>query len=216
MDPGDVPKDQRPTRRIREKAALEPKEAEGEPRQEGEAANAADPPEAVADSGSAEQQVPPAPETPDGAYLPPALKKLHRRLRSEVELYVLHVKHYHMSVKQFKTRTSELALPEDIFAKYDKVAKTCKICSETVPTPPRSHVSGMRARNFGDLVFVDFADVDYGETKFIVLLVLDGAANLLAVFPQREKDDPHTMESSQTIRGPLGRGRGSWPCNCGS
>ena len=193
--PGDVPKDQRPTRRIREKTTLEPKGAEGEPQQEGEAANAADPPEAVAGSGSAEQQVPPAPETPDGAYLPPALKKLHRRLRSEVELYMSHVKHYRMSVKQFKTRTSELALPEDVLAKYDKVAKTCKICSETVPTPPRSHVSGVRARNFGDIVFVDFADVDYGETKFIVLLVLDGAANLLAAFPQREKDDPHTMES---------------------
>ena len=196
--PEEVPEDQRPTRRIREKTTLEPKEAKGEPQQKGAAANAAEPPAAVAGSGSAEQQVPPVPETPDGVYLPPALKRLHRRLRSEVELYKLHVKHYHMSVKQFKTRTSELALPQEILDKYEKVVRTCKICSETVPTPPRSHVSGMRAKNFGDLVFMDFADVDYGETKFIVLIVLDGATNLLAVFPQKEKDDPTTMESLRT------------------
>ena len=53
----------------------------------------------------------------------------------------------------------------------------------------------MRAKRFGDLVCVDFADVDYGTTKFIVLLVLDGATNLLAVFPQKGKEDLTTIES---------------------
>ena len=33
--------------------------------------------------------------------VPPALRRLHQRLMKDVELYKLHIKHYHMSPKQF-------------------------------------------------------------------------------------------------------------------
>ena len=69
------------------------------------------PPAAPAD------EVPPAPEVPQGAYMPAETQKLHERLNREVELCKLHVKHYHMSLRQFRARTSELALPGEI---YDK------------------------------------------------------------------------------------------------
>ena len=75
----------------------------------------------------------------------------------DVELYKLHIKHYHMSPKQFKARTSELALPDEVYVKYDGVVKSCKVCQDAMRTPARSKVSGIRAQNFGDLVFIDHA-----------------------------------------------------------
>ena len=57
------------------------------------------------------EAVPPVPEAPQGAYMPAELRKLHKRLNSDVELYKLHIRHYHMSLRQLRARTSELALP---------------------------------------------------------------------------------------------------------
>ena len=42
------------------------------------------------------------------ADLPLALKRIHEKLDSPVELYKLHLKHYHMSTEQFRKRTSAL------------------------------------------------------------------------------------------------------------
>ena len=60
------------------------------------------------------------------------------KLNDEVELYKLHVKHYHMSPAQFRRRTSMLGLPGEIYDKYDKIFRTCRVCSTSVPTPPRA------------------------------------------------------------------------------
>ena len=45
------------------------------------------------------------------------------KLNNDVELYKLHVKHYHMSSAQFRRRTSMLGLPGEIYDKYDRIVK---------------------------------------------------------------------------------------------
>ena len=126
--------------------------------------------------------------------MPAELRKLHKRLNSDVGLYKLHIRHYHMSLRQFRARTSELALPEEIYQRCEKVVKTCKLCCEAAPVHPRSKVAGIRARNSGDVIFVDHADITYGDRKFIVLLIFDGATNLLSGFPQQDNQAVTTME----------------------
>ena len=107
-----------------------------------------------------EPAVPPVPkpdtgaaEDPPDTITPPALAKLHKRLGKEVELYKLHVKHYHMSPTQFRKRTTQLALPDSVYEKYDKVCKGCTVCATPRQAPSRSRISGIRANNFGDIIF---------------------------------------------------------------
>ena len=126
--------------------------------------------------------------------LPDYLRRLHNRLSKETELYKLHLKHYHMSGKQFRRRTSELALPDHIYDKYEKVCKTCENCSKARPAPCRSRVSGIRADNFGDLIFIDHAEVKYHGAKYLVLLVLDAASSLLSAYPQSDLEEDTTLE----------------------
>ena len=57
----------------------------------------------------------------------PAYQRMLEKLRSDVELYKLHVKHYHMSPAQFRRRTSMLGLPGEIYDRYDRIVKSCKI-----------------------------------------------------------------------------------------
>ena len=104
---------------------------------------------------------------------------LKRLEENEVELHKLHVKHYHMSPAQFRRRTSTLNLHKSIYDKYDKVVKLCKVCGTSVSSPPRARISGTRASEFGDVIFVDHQAIQYRTAKYIVLLVLDGATNLL-------------------------------------
>ncbi len=134
------------------------------------------------------------PEPPDSP-APPVLRKLLQRLNKDVELYKLHVKHYHMSTAQFRKRTSELALPEAIYQKYDKIVKGCKICSELAPAPTKPRVTGMRAEKFGDLLFVDHLELTWLGTKYAVLLMLDGATHLLWARPQQ------TLSAEDTLQG---------------
>ena len=58
--------------------------------------------------------VAPPPPEPN---VPASLARIHQKLNNETELYKLHLKHYHMSVKMFKHRTSALKLPKDIMEK---------------------------------------------------------------------------------------------------
>ena len=108
-----------------------------------------------------------------------------KRLENEVELYKLHVKHYHMSPAQFRRRINMLGLPKSVYEKYDKVVKGCKVCGTSVPSPPRARISGMRASEFGDVVFVDHQEIQFRAAKYVVLLVLDGATNLLWATAQK-------------------------------
>ena len=87
-----------------------------------------------------------------------AFQRMLEKLRNDVELYKLHVKHYHMSPAQFRRRTSMLGLPGEIYDKYDRIVKSCKVCSTSVPSPPRARIAGLRASSFGDLIFVAHAE----------------------------------------------------------
>ena len=59
--------------------------------------------------------------------LTPAYRKMIKRLDDKVELYKLHVKHYHMSPTQFRRRTSMLNLPDRIYEKYEEVCNKCRV-----------------------------------------------------------------------------------------
>ena len=76
-----------------------------------------------------------------------------------------------MSPAQFRRRTSMLGLPGEMYDRYDRIVKSCKICSTSVPSPPRARIAGLRASSFGDLIFVDHAEINYGMNSYLVLLV---------------------------------------------
>ena len=123
----------------------------------------------------------------------PAYQRMLEKLRSDVELYKLHVKHYHMSPAQFRRRTSMLGLPGEIYDRYDRIVKSCKVCSTSVPSPPRARIAGLRASSFGDLILVDHAEINYGMNSYVVLLVIDGATNLLWATALTSLDAPETL-----------------------
>ena len=125
--------------------------------------------------------------------LTPAYRKMIKRLDDKVELYKLHVKHYHMSPTQFRRRTSMLNLPERIYEKYEDVFNKCRVCSMSVAPPPRAKISGIRASVFGDVVFVDHCEIELKKKKYVVLLVLDGATNLLWTTAQNSLDKKETL-----------------------
>ena len=125
--------------------------------------------------------------------LTPAYRKMIKRLDDKVELYKLHVKHYHMSPTQFRRRTSMLNLPERIYEKYEDVFNKCRVCSMSVAPPPRAKISGIRALVFGDVVFVDHCEIELKKKKYVVLLVLDGATNLLWATAQNSLDKKETL-----------------------
>ena len=127
----------------------------------------------------------------------PAYKKMLRRLEDSVELYKLHVKHYHMSPAQFRRRTSMLGLPDSVYQKYEDVCHKCRVCSTSIAPPPRAKVSGIRASNFGDVIFVDHAETMLRSNKYMVLLVLDGATNLLWATAQSSLSN---KEATQWLR----------------
>ena len=125
--------------------------------------------------------------------LTPAYRKMIKRLDDKVELYKLHVKHYHMSPTQFRRRTSMLNLPERIYEKYEDVFNKCRVCSTSVAPPPRAKISGIRASVFGDVVFVDHCEIELKKKKYVVLLVLDGATNLLWATAQNSLNKKETL-----------------------
>ena len=110
----------------------------------------------------AELHAPPAPQEDD---VKRALRKIHDKLKDETELYKLHLKHYHMAPKSFRHRTSALKLPKEVYDKYVEICKKCEHCQKKHVGPSRSRVSGLRAHSFGDLVFIDHAEVKIGENK---------------------------------------------------
>jgi len=125
----------------------------------------------------------------------PAYKKMLKKLEDSVELYKLHVKHYHMSPTQFRRRTSMLGLPDSAYEKYEDMYNKCRVCSTSIAPPPRDRVSGIRATNFGDVIFVDHAEIQLRKSKYVVLLVLDGASNLLWVTAQSSLSNKETIQA---------------------
>ena len=185
--------------------AAERRQSEGQGREEQGAEPAAVPPpvQQRAAKGAPGQPQPPEHEEsetlPQGelsldGLIPPPLVKLHQRLSRRTELLKLHLKHYHMSSAQFRRRTSELYLPEGIYRMYENVVKECEICQKTKPAPPRSRFSGVRAKEFGDVVFMDHCEIKHMTKKHQLFLVLDGATSLLWGATQQEGTEPVTQD----------------------
>ena len=107
----------------------------------------------------------------------------------------LHLKHYHMTPNQFRRRTSALKLPEEIHRLYQETSKRCDGCNEGAPAPSRSIVTGLRADSFGDLIFVDHAKVRHNDKLYLVLLILDGATNLLTARVVESETAEVTLEA---------------------
>ena len=91
-----------------------------------------------------------------------------------------------MSPAQFRKGTSELALPDEVYQKYEQMVKSCKFCSDATPPPSRSRFTGLRAINVGDLVFADHAEIHHEDQTYLVLLILDGATNLRWARPHQD------------------------------
>ena len=68
----------------------------------------------------------------------PAYKKMLRKLEDSVELYKLHVNHYHMPPTQFRRRTSMLGLPDSVYEKYEDMCNKCRVCSTSIGTTAES------------------------------------------------------------------------------
>ena len=126
----------------------------------------------------------------------PAYRKMLRKLEDSVELYKLDVKHYHMSPTQFRRSTSMLGLPDSVYQKYEDMYNKCRVCSTSIAPPPRARVSGIRATNFGDVIFVDHAEIQLRmKSKYVVLLVLHGASNLLWTTAQSSLRNKETIQA---------------------
>ena len=125
----------------------------------------------------------------------PAYRKMLRKLEDSVELYKLHIKHYHMSPTQFRRRTSMLGLPDSVYQKYEEMYNKCRVCSTSIAPPPRARISGIRSTNFGDVIFVDHAEIQLRKNKYMVLLVLDGATNLLWATAQNSLNNKETIQA---------------------
>ena len=100
-----------------------------------------------------------------------------------------------MSTEQFKKRTTALKIPKDIYNSYDKICKTCGACQKSKIAPPRSRSSGLRAEIFGDLTFLDHGEIQVqGGGKLLVLIILDGATNLVTGYAVRSLDEEESIE----------------------
>ena len=77
---------------------------------------------------------------------------------------------------------------------YENVVKECEICQKTKPAPPRSRFSGVRAKEFGDVVFMDHCEIKHMTKKHQLFLVLDGATSLLWGATQQEGTEPVTQD----------------------
>ena len=112
-----------------------------------------------------------------------ALQKIISKLSDVRNLKDLHLKHYHMSTAQFKNGQLIWTFLEKIYDLCQHVVKTCPFCKLTKPRPDRSRVSGLRAEEFEDLIFLDHGSKKIGDKTFGCLLVLDGATSHLTVYP---------------------------------
>ena len=117
----------------------------------------------------------------------PAYRNMLRKLEDSVELYKLHIKHYHMSPTQFRQRTSMLGLPDSVYEKYEEMYNKCRVCSTSIAPPPRARISGV--------IFVDHAEIQLRKNKYMVLLVLDGATNLLWATAQNSLNNKEAIQA---------------------
>ena len=100
-----------------------------------------------------------------------------------------------MTPSRFKRRTHALRLPEEIQKKYEEVCQRCEVCSRLAPAPSRSRVGGLRAQEFGDLLFIDHTNVQVHGKMGIIFVILDGATNLPWARAQPDERNETTLQS---------------------
>ena len=88
-----------------------------------------------------------------------------------------------MSTTQLNKRTTHLDIPGTVYDLYRHVVKICPFCDSTKPRPDRSRASGLRAEEFGDLIFLDHVSTNIGDQTYGFLIVLDGATYHLTAYP---------------------------------
>ena len=74
-------------------------------------------------------------------------------------------------------------IPGRIYDLYQHVVKTCPFCTSVKQKTERSRVSGLRAEEFGDLIFLDHASAKIGDRTFGFLINLDGATSHWTAYP---------------------------------
>ena len=112
-----------------------------------------------------------------------ALQKITNKLLDVRNLKHPHLKHDHMSTAQFKKKTTHLDILGNVYDIYQHVVKTCPFCNSREPRADRSRVSGQRAKECGDLIFLDHSSTKNGDQTFGCLIVLHGATSHLAAYP---------------------------------
>ena len=112
-----------------------------------------------------------------------AFRSIINKMSDERNLRDLHLKHYHMSTAQFKKRTTYLEIPGKEHDLDQHVVKKCPFCNSTKPRADRSRVSGWRADEFGDIIFLDHGSTKIGDKSFGFLIILDGATSHLSAYP---------------------------------
>ena len=103
-------------------------------------------------------------KNPDGE----ALHNIINELLDERNLRDFHLKHYHISTSHFKKRTNYLDLPEKIYDIDQHVVKTCPFSNSTKTRPDRSHVSGLRTEECGDINFLDHGSAKMGDKNLSI------------------------------------------------
>ena len=85
-----------------------------------------------------------------------------------------------------------LGLPDSVYEKYEDMYSKCQFFHCTTA---KGQFSLIRATNFGDVIFVDHAEIQLRKSKYVVLLVLDGASSLLWATAQSSLNNKETIQA---------------------
>ena len=106
-----------------------------------------------------------------------APRNIISKLSEERNLRDLHLKHYHMSTAQSRRERTHLNIPRNMYDLNQHVVKTCRFCNSVRPRMERSRVTGLRAEEFGNFIFLDNGSAKIGDNTFGFLMILDVATS---------------------------------------
>ena len=88
-----------------------------------------------------------------------------------------------MSTAQVQEADDSLVHSWKIYDLYQHVVTTCPFCHSIEPRPERYRVSGLRAEELGDLIFLDHGSAKIVNKTLGFLVVLDGATSHFTAYP---------------------------------
>ena len=101
--------------------------------------------------------------------------------------------HKQMRNSKYTPKDQHAWAARKIYDKYDRIVKSCRICSTSAPTPPRAGIAGLRASSFADLIFVDHETIKHDNKAYLALVITDGASNLLWATALKGLEAPETL-----------------------